>query len=66
MQGIRRHKIGRKMHRIDAYLSYLVGQNLLFFVNYFVFVPFLCMKYQSTNILALTFLYDVITTGALT
>ncbi|HUS26051.1 MAG TPA: glycosyltransferase family 2 protein [Nevskiaceae bacterium] len=62
MQGITRHRIGRKVSPIDAYLSYQVLQNLLFFVNYFLWVPYLTMKHHSANILASIFVYDVLVT----
>ncbi len=66
MQGIRRHGIGRKFTRIDAYLSYQVLQNLLFFASYFILVPYLALTRNSGEVLALTFLYDVFITFGIT
>lgn len=66
MQGLRRHRIGSRVTPIDAYLSYQVLQNILFFVNYFVWAPFLVMKYDSANVLASLFVYDVLMTLVIT
>lgn len=66
LQGIRRHGIGRHATRLDAYLTYQVAQNLLFFLSYFVFIPFLIVRNGSADILAMTFLYDVFITGMIT
>jgi poly-beta-1,6-N-acetyl-D-glucosamine synthase len=66
MQGVLRHKIGRRRQRIDAYLSYQILQNLLFFFNYLIVVPFMSVQRQTADIIALTFLYDVFLTFILT
>lgn len=66
MQGVTRHRIGRKVSPIDAYLSFQILQNLLFFVNYFVWVPYLIMRHQSVNVLATIFVYDLILTFIIT
>lgn len=66
MQGIKRHKIGFKPNRIDAYLSYQVLTNVLFFVNYFVLFPFIAYKKESMAVLATAFLLDVTLTFLLT
>jgi len=66
LQGISRHGIGRQATRLDAYLTYQVAQNLLFFFSYFVFIPFLIVKNGTVDVLALTFLYDVFVTGLIT
>lgn len=59
MQGIKRHKIGRKAQKIDSYLSYQILQNLMFFVSYFVIVPYAAYSRDNINIIAMTFLFDV-------
>lgn len=60
MQSIKRHKVGRRLAPIDAYISYQIIQNLLFFVNYFIWLPFLIVKYQSLRVLATVFVYDLV------
>jgi len=65
MQGVTRHRIGRKLSAIDAYLSYQILQNLILFVGYFVWVPYLIVRYQSANVLATIFVYDLILTFAI-
>jgi cellulose synthase/poly-beta-1,6-N-acetylglucosamine synthase-like glycosyltransferase len=59
MQGSLRHKIGRRGQRIDAYLTYQILQNLLFFVSYFVVIPYAAVVQHSVNVVASAFLYDV-------
>lgn len=66
MQGIRRHKVGRRFNRLDAYLSYQVAQNLIFFFGYCLYVPYIAITHRSVDVIALTFLYDVAITFATT
>jgi cellulose synthase/poly-beta-1,6-N-acetylglucosamine synthase-like glycosyltransferase len=66
MQGIQRHGVGKHFNRLDAYLSYQVAQNLLFFAGYCVYVPYEAFVNHSPNVIALTFLYDVFITFATT
>lgn len=66
MQCIHRHKIGRKADRLDAYMTYQVVQNLLFFINYALVMPFFAITLHSANIVAITFLYDVAITLIIT
>ncbi len=66
MQGIQRHGVGKHFNRLDAYLSYQVAQNLLFFAGYCVYVPYEAFARHSPDVIALTFLYDVIITFATT
>jgi poly-beta-1,6-N-acetyl-D-glucosamine synthase len=66
MQGIQRHGVGRHFNRLDAYLSYQVAQNLLFFAGYCVYVPYEAIVRHSPDVIALTFLYDVTITFATT
>lgn len=65
LQGSRRHKVGRRAQRIDAYLSYQILQNLAFFFTYAVIMPFIAYKKQSLAVLATLFIFDVLTTLAL-
>lgn len=60
MQGVLRHKIGRKRQRIDAYLSWQIAQNLFFFFSYFLIAPIVAFIQHSSAVIAATFLYDVI------
>lgn len=66
MQGVVRYNVGRKISLIDTYLSMQILQNLLFFANYFVWVPYLAMKRHNASILAVTFLLDVLLTFFIT
>ena len=59
MQGVKRHHIGFRPNRIDAYLSYQIMQNLFLFANYAVILPLMAYKYQSANVIAIAFLMDV-------
>ena len=65
-QGIRRHKIGKRSQRIDVYLSYQIFQNLLFFINYAVIIPFVAITNHSSEVVAAAFLFDCLVTFALT
>lgn len=62
MQGMQRHRIGLKFSRIDAYLSYQVFQNFLFFINYFILLPILAINRNPGQIIATTFIMDVLIT----
>jgi hypothetical protein len=66
LQGTRRHHIGFRPQRIDAYLSYQILQNLFFFFNYAVIMPYIAFRRHSPALIATLFLFDVITTLALT
>lgn len=66
LQGVRRHGIGKRATRLDAYLTYQVAQNLLFFLSYAIVVPFLAVTQKSADIVAMTFLYDVFITALIT
>lgn len=61
MQGVVRHRIGRRLSPIDLYLTSQIMQNLLFFANYFVWVPYLALKGQGMTVVAVAFLLDVFT-----
>lgn len=66
LQGSRKHRIGFKPQRIDAYLSYQIIQNLVFFLNYAVLMPYIAFRRHSPAVIATLFLFDVITTLILT
>lgn len=66
LQGIRRHRIGLRVHKIDAYLSYQISQNILFFFNYFIWIPYITIKQDSIDMLAVTFVVDVVLNFVLT
>jgi cellulose synthase/poly-beta-1,6-N-acetylglucosamine synthase-like glycosyltransferase len=66
MQGSHRHHIGFKTQRIDAYLSYQIIQNLVFFINYALVMPYIAFRRHSPALIASLFLFDVITTLILT
>jgi cellulose synthase/poly-beta-1,6-N-acetylglucosamine synthase-like glycosyltransferase len=60
MQGVLRHKIGRRASRIDAYLGWQLIQNLLFFFNYLVWLPLLVIRGgRSISIIASAILFDI-------
>jgi cellulose synthase/poly-beta-1,6-N-acetylglucosamine synthase-like glycosyltransferase len=66
MQGVIKHKIGFRFSRIDAYLGWQILQNLLFFVNYAVWLPLLVLKgVRGADILATALLYDIALTTIL-
>jgi cellulose synthase/poly-beta-1,6-N-acetylglucosamine synthase-like glycosyltransferase len=66
LQGVREYKIGRRPQRIDAYLSYQIFQNFLFFANYFILVPIVSIAHHSAAILSEIFIFDVVLTWVLT
>jgi cellulose synthase/poly-beta-1,6-N-acetylglucosamine synthase-like glycosyltransferase len=60
MQGFIRHGIGRRAQRIDFYLTFQVLQNMLFFIGYFLVIPYVAMFTEhSINIICVAFLFDV-------
>jgi cellulose synthase/poly-beta-1,6-N-acetylglucosamine synthase-like glycosyltransferase len=59
MQGVRRHKIGFRWSRIDAYLSYQVMMNFLLVFNYLVVLPIAIHRTHSLDVIATAFLFDV-------
>jgi len=66
LQGVQRHKIGRRFSRLDAYLSFQILQNFLLFFGYFVVAVFFALKFRSIEIIAEIFLFDVWLTLLLT
>lgn len=64
-QGMRHHKIGRRVQRIDAYLSFQIFQSFLFFLSYTVVIPFLAIRDGSLEVVAAAFLFDCLFTFAL-
>jgi cellulose synthase/poly-beta-1,6-N-acetylglucosamine synthase-like glycosyltransferase len=66
LQSMLKYKIGRRPSRIDAYLSYQILQNLLFFVGYLIWVPYLAVTRDASSVLATAFLIDVLVTFTIT
>lgn len=66
LQVMLRHKVTRKLSLIDMYLNYQVVQNLLFFVNFFIWIPYLVAYKFGLAALAVAFLYDVCIMAILT
>ncbi len=66
LQSMMKYGIGRRATRIDAYLSYQVMQNLLFFASYLVWVPYLAISRHSLDFLAAAFVIDVFVTFVIT
>ena len=66
LQSIVKYKIGRKPGSIDAYLSYQILQNLLFFVSYLLWVPYLAISRGSWAFIATAFVIDVFVTFVIT
>ena len=62
LQSIKRHGIGKKLSPIDIYLSQQIIQNLLFFANYFIWVPYIYFWRQNESVIAAAFLVDVAVT----
>ncbi|MGZ6005569.1 MAG: glycosyltransferase [Candidatus Saccharimonadales bacterium] len=60
LQTMLHQKVGRKFSKIDAYLSYQVIQNLLFFASYLILVPYLAISRHNPAIVASAFLVDVL------
>lgn len=60
MQGIRRHKVGLKANRLDAYLSFQVLQNFMLLFNYAFILPYMAITRHSFDVIATAFLLDVI------
>lgn len=66
IQGMKRHRIGLRRQRVDAYLLYQVSQNFLFLFNYLFLLPFLAYTHHSPSMFANVFLYDVAVTFLIT
>lgn len=66
LQSIVKYRIGRKASPIDAYLSYQIMQNLLFFLCYMVWVPYLTFFQGRPAAIASAFVVDVLVTFAIT
>jgi cellulose synthase/poly-beta-1,6-N-acetylglucosamine synthase-like glycosyltransferase len=59
MQGIVRHKIGRKLSKLDAYLMYQIALSMGMIMNYFVILPIIAAQKGVVTTLATIFLIDV-------
>lgn len=66
LQSMMKYKIGRRATRIDAYLSYQIMQNLLFFASYLIWVPYLAITRHSLDFVAAAFVIDVLVTFVIT
>ncbi|MDB5163478.1 MAG: hypothetical protein JWS12_95 [Candidatus Saccharibacteria bacterium] len=66
LQSIVRYKIGRRLSPIDAYISYQILQNLIFFASYLVWIPYLAITRHSTTVVAGAFVVDVFVTFIIT
>lgn len=66
MQGVRRHRIGFKASRLDAYLSFQIMQNFMLLFSYFVMLPYMAIRYHSADVIANAFLIDVAVMFAIT
>lgn len=63
LQVMSQHKVYRSIKLVDMYLKYQLFQNMLFFVFFLVWVPYLAITTgQGTDALAVAFLYDVAVT----
>lgn len=66
LQSMINHKIGRRPKMIDAYLSYQIIQNLLFFASYLIWVPYLAISRHNPSVIAAAFVVDVLVTFVIT
>jgi cellulose synthase/poly-beta-1,6-N-acetylglucosamine synthase-like glycosyltransferase len=66
LQSITRHDIGKKLSPIDIYLSQQILQNLLFFANYFIWIPYICISRHNYTVFASAFVMDVLVTFIIT
>ncbi len=66
LQSMLKYKIGRRPKTLDAYLSYQILQNLLFFVSYLIWVPALAIVRHSLAVVAAAFVIDVVITYIIT
>jgi cellulose synthase/poly-beta-1,6-N-acetylglucosamine synthase-like glycosyltransferase len=66
LQSMIKHDIGKRPTLIDAYLSYQIMQNLLFFLSYLIWVPYLTIQRHNFNVIAMAFVVDVLLTYVIT
>lgn len=66
LQSMLRYKIGRRASSIDAYLTYQILQNLLFFASYLIWVPYLTITRHTWSAIAAAFVIDVFVTFIIT
>lgn len=59
MQGVKRHHIGFRPSRMDAYMSYQIMQNFMLLFNYGILLPYMAFRTHSPTVLAIAFLMDV-------
>lgn len=66
LQGMIRHRVGHRLQKIDLYLMFQIFQNILFFVNYFLIIPYVAFVRHSYILIMYAFFYDIIFTFAVT
>jgi cellulose synthase/poly-beta-1,6-N-acetylglucosamine synthase-like glycosyltransferase len=66
MQGLRRHNIGMRASRLDAYLSFQVMQNFMLLFSYGFMLPYMAIMHHSADVIANAFLLDVAALYAIT
>lgn len=66
LQVMVRHKVAFRFTPVDLYLNYQVLQNMLFLVNFFVWIPYLTAYKFGPEAFAVALLYDILITFALT
>src|SRR5665213_529308 len=59
LQAMHHHQIGKHVSRIDAYLTYQMMQNLMFFAYIFVIIPLLIISKHNPDLIANVFIWDV-------
>lgn len=66
LQSIIKYRMGRQLSLIDAYLSYTILQNLMFFLIYLVWVPYVTIIHSRPGAIATAFVVDVMVTFVIT
>lgn len=66
LQVMFHHKVWQSNGGVDWYLKYQLLQNLLFLVNFFIWIPYLTLFKFGPAAIAVAFLYDVAMTFAFT
>lgn len=66
LQVMLKHKSLRSVRTVDVYLKYQIIQNILFLVNFFVWIPYLAINKYGMAAPAVAFLYDIAITFVFT
>jgi cellulose synthase/poly-beta-1,6-N-acetylglucosamine synthase-like glycosyltransferase len=66
LQGLFTHKIGTKLQKLDAYLTYQIGLNLAMFTSYALIMPVVASQRGFAGIVAATFVIDVMVAAIVT